>query len=1069
MPNETRCPQCGTPLPAGALAGLCPLCLLKQGAADDTVADGAAQPFVPPSVGELAPLFPQLEILELLGRGGMGAVYKARQKELDRIVALKILPPGIGDAPHFAERFAREARALAKLNHPGIVTIYEFGRADGLYFFLMEFVDGVNLRQLLAGGRVAPREALAIVPEICDALQFAHDHGIVHRDIKPENILMDRRGRVKVADFGLAKLIEAGAESTAEANAEASGELTEAGKVMGTPSYMAPEQTERPDEVDHRADIYALGVVLYQMLTGELPGERIEAPSRKVLIDVRLDQIVLRALERSPELRWQTATDLRTQMETLAVSEHSPKLGASPTRWKILRGAGLGIGVLAAGFGLFWWLTDGATRNSEQAFLLQGPKPIPAEAAASLKRIKEIGEQMADSLEKPDVRRGLEVKFSEETMHLYELLRGTEAGPLVTEHRERIREIQEAARVGDSAKANSLHSELQKLGHAIEELIVRRTAGGAIAVPTHPIEAAAANSDRVAFGPATELILHSGDSLDLDSAKVVSWGDVPQFPSEKSFGEDFWEGFAKSLGRKEGEKTEPVPEPAAKPEINDGERILMFINWAQRNGIDAVLEHLGPGGEEALVPLGMPAKPVPNEFWETLSAEQVADLFIMPEESRVPRIFLGSAKEAPLTHAFKTREGGIGLLQALGQGEKSSELKIRFKLVKTGAAVPRESPRPGSAEFGNAVSERFVAALQRQKVAILDDKRLAAARESVRAFASHYPAPPEPQRKAIIEAIDGYVPLYFPPDEMTTEVECNDALLTFEWKLWLAMLRPRRSDADAARLQAQRDWILATIKTLPEYPPKGLTRDKASAEVEADGSNALFPEFQAPLTERQFEEFKKQWLGPSGMKEERALQHLMAGIIAAIHKVCYPPDGGVLVVMPPTFNQRAGAGPWDGRRIRQGFYPPPAADMNPKLAHTRDLYLGAADSKMRGALGRLIQQFPQLEKTRDGHLFEAIKGTSPVGTIDIDIQSPANAAEANRFRVLLKLRQATDESALPEGWRMFYPGLRLMARYEFSAGDAALKKELERACGEPLAELNTLNAGAELAAPARKK
>jgi serine/threonine protein kinase len=160
-----------------------------------------------PSVAEIAPLFPQLEILELIGQGGMGAVYKARQKDLDRVVALKILPREIGEAPGFAERFTREARALAKLNHPGIVTLYEFGRADGLYFFLMEYVDGLNLRTLLCNGRVEPREALAIVPQICDALQYAHDHGIVHRDIKPENILLDRRGNVKVADFGLAKMI----------------------------------------------------------------------------------------------------------------------------------------------------------------------------------------------------------------------------------------------------------------------------------------------------------------------------------------------------------------------------------------------------------------------------------------------------------------------------------------------------------------------------------------------------------------------------------------------------------------------------------------------------------------------------------------------------------------------------------------------------------------------------------------------------------------------------------------------------------------------------------------------
>src|SRR5882672_1815402 len=134
MPDGSKCPQCGTPLPAGALAGLCPACLLKLGAAADTVTDAKQAAFNPPTVAELAPLFPQLEILELIGKGGMGAVYKARQKQLDRIVALKILPPGIGDDPAFAERFAREAKALAKLNHPGIVTLYEFGQtqnADG--------------------------------------------------------------------------------------------------------------------------------------------------------------------------------------------------------------------------------------------------------------------------------------------------------------------------------------------------------------------------------------------------------------------------------------------------------------------------------------------------------------------------------------------------------------------------------------------------------------------------------------------------------------------------------------------------------------------------------------------------------------------------------------------------------------------------------------------------------------------------------------------------------------------------------------------------------------------------
>ena len=380
MPENNKCPQCGTPLPAGALAGFCPACLLKAGAAADTVSEAKQPAFNPPTVAELAVKFPQLDILELIGKGGMGAVYKARQRQLDRIVALKILPPGIGDDPAFAERFAREAKALAKLNHPGIVTIYDFGRADGLFYFFMEFVDGVNLRQLLHAGRISAREALAIVPQICDALQFAHDQGIVHRDIKPENILLDRRGRVKVADFGLAKIIGGETSEPAVSGLASAGSpvLTESGKVMGTPQYMAPEQKERPESVDHRADIYALGVVFYQMLTGELPGKKIEPPSSKVHIDVRLDEVVLRALEKKPELRYQQASVLKTQVETIAADSGKPPTlpssSAPPPKLSNLQSVLLTVFdvVLAALFLLTGWAayTTGLLYNVLNGFVL---------------------------------------------------------------------------------------------------------------------------------------------------------------------------------------------------------------------------------------------------------------------------------------------------------------------------------------------------------------------------------------------------------------------------------------------------------------------------------------------------------------------------------------------------------------------------------------------------------------------------------------------------------------------------------------------------------------------------
>src|SRR6266513_2668167 len=245
-----KCPQCGATLPEGALAGLCPACLLKQGAEAETSTQSEAEKFQPPSVEEVAKLFPQLEILAFIGKGGMGAVYKARQPALDRFVALKILPPQVAGGPGFAERFTREARALARLSHPNIVAVHEFGQVNGLPFFLMEFVDGPNLRQLEQAGRLSPREAL----------QFAHDECIVHRDIKPENILLDKKGRVKIADFGIAKIM----------GSEGGTDLTETKGAIGTPHYMAPEQVEKPQEVDHRADIFYLGVVFYEMLTGVL-------------------------------------------------------------------------------------------------------------------------------------------------------------------------------------------------------------------------------------------------------------------------------------------------------------------------------------------------------------------------------------------------------------------------------------------------------------------------------------------------------------------------------------------------------------------------------------------------------------------------------------------------------------------------------------------------------------------------------------------------------------------------------------------------------------------------------
>jgi len=323
--ESLKCPQCGAVLPADAPQGLCPRCLAAMNLGTDTLPDEEASAPQPPlTPEELTPHFPQLEIIECLGRGGMGVVYKARQKALNRMVALKLLAPERVRNAQFAERFAREAQALAQLAHPHIVTIHDFGQAGDFFYLLMEYVDGVNVRQAMRGGHLTPEQALAIVPPVCEALQYAHEHGIVHRDIKPENLLLDREGRVKIADFGVAKILHSETQDSG---------LDEM-QTAGTPQYMAPEQKDHR-ATDHRADIYSLGVVLYELLTGELPAEKLQPPSsrvRGVQIDVRLDEVVLRALEKEPEMRFQQANELRTRVEEIAGSQEGRPGAAAPRK-----------------------------------------------------------------------------------------------------------------------------------------------------------------------------------------------------------------------------------------------------------------------------------------------------------------------------------------------------------------------------------------------------------------------------------------------------------------------------------------------------------------------------------------------------------------------------------------------------------------------------------------------------------------------------------------------------------------------------------------------------------------
>jgi len=275
----------------------------------------------PPSLDAVQTAFPQLAILDFIGQGGMGWVFKARQPKLDRLVALKLLPSSLAERdPAFAGRFEREGKLLARLHHPNIVAVYDSGTAGEFFYLLMEYVEGVNLRQAMRSSRFAPTQALAIVPHICDALQYAHEEGVLHRDIKPENILLDAKGRVKLVDFGIAKLIGAAADDPGAGGIEqdAGAHLTQSGTTLGTPSYMAPEQRETPADVDHRADIYSLGVVFYEMLTGELPAGAFTPPSTVSASDPRVDVIVRQALEKERTRRQSSAGEVKTQVQTIA-------------------------------------------------------------------------------------------------------------------------------------------------------------------------------------------------------------------------------------------------------------------------------------------------------------------------------------------------------------------------------------------------------------------------------------------------------------------------------------------------------------------------------------------------------------------------------------------------------------------------------------------------------------------------------------------------------------------------------------------------------------------------------
>ena len=353
MAEAAACPTCGAPLAPNMPAGLCPYCLYAGGAEAGSITSiGGGSPAE--TILELADVgerFAEYEVHELIGRGGMGAVFKATHKELQRVVAIKILPPETADQAEFEERFRREARALAALDHPNIVTLHDFGTRDGWFYFVMEYIDGSDLSTRIQKRSITTDEALSIVTQVCDALAYSHGKGVVHRDIKPANILIDRSGRIKIADFGLAKLV---------GPKDGDFELTRTNAALGTPLYMAPEQINGNPPTDHRADLYALGVVFYELLTGEIPVGRFDPPSKRTQgLGDHFDDVVLQAMRDEPDRRFQSATELKTSVIRAIDLKRTVPGGKRQLRRQFLLYRALPLGMAAGGVGaLAVWISQ---------------------------------------------------------------------------------------------------------------------------------------------------------------------------------------------------------------------------------------------------------------------------------------------------------------------------------------------------------------------------------------------------------------------------------------------------------------------------------------------------------------------------------------------------------------------------------------------------------------------------------------------------------------------------------------------------------------------------------------
>ena len=289
-------------------------------------------------------------VINKIGAGGMGVVYRALDTKLDREVALKVVPEDFASDPRRLARFEREAKAIAALNHPNIVTIHSIEEDQGIHFLTMELVEGKSLDQIVPRGGLSLEQVLEIARSLTEALAAAHERGIIHRDLKPGNVMVTTDGRVKVLDFGLAKLLSdaspAGVDFKASQTPTATVSLTAAGIVVGTVPYMSPEYLDG-HIADHRTDIFSLGVVLYEMVTGLLPFQGRSGPAvmSSILRDdprpvsdlnpktpAHLVRVIERCLEKDPEKRYQSASDVGYELDTMSGVAKSPRR-PTPKRW----------------------------------------------------------------------------------------------------------------------------------------------------------------------------------------------------------------------------------------------------------------------------------------------------------------------------------------------------------------------------------------------------------------------------------------------------------------------------------------------------------------------------------------------------------------------------------------------------------------------------------------------------------------------------------------------------------------------------------------------------------------